>query len=176
MTNSTKAEVTGKRAKERPQFFTTGVRDAPPVKKAKMPPADWKPRPPKHSILPQRVITVIGAESSGTTLLSTALGVATGAFNAGGEWYEITTYRNNKRKVSVDQSDLVFRRDAVKKMDFKEAVNRRVTSTDGVEIQHLSVSLGCFFCQCKERSELTQHSLVFPISCPGDGFAMRRLA
>lgn len=70
--------------------------------------------------------------------------MATGAFNADGEWYEITTYRNNKRKVSIEQSDLVFSRDAVKKMDYKEAVNRRVTSLDGVEIQHLSVSLRVF--------------------------------
>ncbi|KAL3783237.1 hypothetical protein HJC23_001144 [Cyclotella cryptica] len=140
ITDATKGEL------KRPGKFTpperlTSADRGPPVRVKKTPPKDWKPRPPKKSILPKRVITVVGSESSGTTFLSTALGVAAGAFNSDGEWFEIFTF-GRKTKQAVNQMDLDFSRDAVKKMDFKESVSRRVTSSDGVEIQHLSLPWG----------------------------------
>jgi hypothetical protein len=121
-----------------PGRLTSGGQSTP---KKRTPPADWKPRPPKKSVLPAKVFTVVGPESSGTTLLSTALGVATGAFYPEGEWYQIYTYgRKSKLAVTPDQFD--FSKDAVKKLDFKDSVNRRVNSADGVEIQHLSLPWG----------------------------------
>ena len=44
-------------------------------------------RPPlKKKLLPKRVIAVFGPESSGTTSLTTVLGVATGIFPREGKW------------------------------------------------------------------------------------------
>jgi hypothetical protein len=57
--------------------------NSPGTKQKRVPPKDWKPRPPKKQLLPKRLITVVGPESSGTTFISTALGVATGGFTAG---------------------------------------------------------------------------------------------
>lgn len=126
------------------------------------PPSDWKPRPPKKSILPKRVITVVGPESSGTTLLSTALGVATGGFNPEGEWFQIWSFGRKKTKLPIAPSELDFNRDAVKKMDYKETVTRRVNSLDGVEIQHLSLPWGGM---CNKNARINIVEALVPDEC-----------
>lgn len=131
------------------------------TQKKRTPPADWKPRPPKKSVLPSKVITVVGPESSGTTLLATAFGVATGAFYPEGEWYQIFTY-GRKGKLAVAPDYLDFSKDAVKKMDFKDAVNRRVNSADGVEIQHLSLPWGW---TCDDANNVNVVEALVPDEC-----------
>lgn len=124
------------------------------AQKKRTPPKDWTPRPPKQSVLPKRVISVVGPESSGTTLLSTALGVATGAFNPDGEWYQIPSF-GRKSRLLIDPSELDFSKDVIKKMDFKETVTRRVNSLDGVEIQHLSLPWG-WICEGITRVDVVE--------------------
>ena len=50
------------------------------------PPKPNQPPPPKEHLLPRKVITVVGPESSGTTFLASALGVAVGTFTEKGGW------------------------------------------------------------------------------------------
>lgn len=153
ITDATKGELKRPEKFAPPPRLTSADRGA-AARVKKTPPKDWKPRPPKKSILPKRVITVVGSESSGTTFLSTALGVAAGAFNSNGEWFEIYTF-GRKTREAVNQIDLDFSRDAVKKMDFKESVSRRVTSLDGVEIQHLSLPWG-WICDATTNVEIVE--------------------
>ena len=58
---------------------------------------------------------------------------------------------SRKTKAILDQSSLDFTKDVVKKMVFNDAVTRRVTSADGVEIQHLSLPWGWF---CDDKSSI----------------------
>ena len=139
VTNATKAQLSGHRRGIRPRLTFGASTDT--ASKKKTPPADWKPKPAREKLLPKRVITVVGPESSGTTLLATALGVASGAFDPEGEWSQINTF-GKKTKSAVDPSEINFRQDVIKKMDYKGTVNRRAYSLDGVEVQHLSLPWG----------------------------------
>ena len=138
VTDATKAELT-KHVKQSGKL--TGRHRKAIQKEKRAPPANWKPRPPMEHVLPKRVITVVGPESSGTTLLATALGVATGAFDAEGEWYETYKY-GRKTSLAVAPSELDFKRDAFVKLEYKESLVRRAHSSDDVEIQHLSLPWG----------------------------------
>jgi hypothetical protein len=161
VTNATKGELTGKRVSRPGRLTGGGEAVNRQTKKKRVPPADWKPRPPKEHLLPKRVITVVGPESSGTTLLATALGVAVGAFNANGEWYRIHAF-GRRTKAAVDPAELDFSRDAVMKMDFKESVTRSVNSIDGVEIQHLSLPWGWI---CDNVTKIDVVEALVPEEC-----------
>lgn len=139
VTNATKGQLAGNRRERRPRLTPGAMTNS--ASKTKTPPADWKPKPAMKNLLPKRVITVVGPESSGTTLLATSLGVATGAFDPEGEWHQIDTF-GKMTKSAVDPSEIIFERDVVKKMDYKETVSRRAHSLDGIEVQHLSLPWG----------------------------------
>ena len=81
----------------------------------------------RQSILPKRLITVFGAESSGSTFLATTLGIASGAFPKNGTRAQMPTDRhNNTGRIFVER-----------------AVSKRARSPDGmIEIQHLSLPWG----------------------------------
>ncbi|KAL3804712.1 hypothetical protein HJC23_008527 [Cyclotella cryptica] len=107
--------------------------------KPSMPP---KPPPPKQKLLPKRLITIFGAESSGTTFLSTALGVATGAFAAEGKWQPVPLSSTWK---------------------FEKGVDRRVMSDDGEwEIQHISLPWGW---NCATHETLDIVEALIPEEC-----------
>ncbi|KAL7477113.1 hypothetical protein ACHAW6_002926 [Cyclotella cf. meneghiniana] len=106
------------------------------------PPMPKFPPPPKQKLLPKRLITIFGAESSGTTFLSTALGVATGAFAAEGKWQPVPLTLNWK---------------------FEKGVDRRVMSDDGEwEIQHISLPWG-WNCAAHETVDIVE--ALIPEEC-----------
>lgn len=86
---------------------------------------DLPPRP--SSILPKRVITVFGTESSGSTFLATVLGIASGSFPKNGTYVQLPSDRfNNTGRLIVERT-----------------VAKRARSPDGhTEIQHLSLPWG----------------------------------
>eukprot|EP00986_Skeletonema_menzelii_P008955 scaffold3929_cov141-Skeletonema_menzelii.AAC.7 len=95
----------------------------------------------RHPILPKRVITVVGPESSGSTFLATTLAVA-----AGVNLEEKSRGRNHR-----------FR-----------ALNRRARTVDGeLEIQHLSLPWG-MFCGINSSDEIGVN--VVDALVPGECF------
>ena len=81
----------------------------------------------RQSILPKRIITVFGTESSGSTFLATTLGIASGAFPPNGTYATTPSDRHNNPG-----------RDVVERV-----VAKRAWSPNGdMEIQHLSLPWG----------------------------------
>jgi hypothetical protein len=120
------------------QFATTHQKHS-DVAKPPMP--NYHP-PPKQRLLPKRVITIFGAESSGTTFLSTALGVATGAFTEGGMWQPVPV------------SD---------RWKWEKDVERRVMSANGEwELQHISQPWGW---NCKTHNTVDVVEALIPEEC-----------
>ena len=79
------------------------------------------------SVLPKRLITVFGTESSGSTFLATTLGIATGVFPKNGKQVTLPSDRNNNTGRTIVQ----------------RSVSKRARSANGdIEIQHLSLPWG----------------------------------
>ena len=79
------------------------------------------------SVLPKRLITVFGTESSGSTFLATTLGIATGVFPKNGKQVTLPSDRNNNTGRTIVQ----------------RTVSKRARSANGdIEIQHLSLPWG----------------------------------
>lgn len=98
----------------------------------------------RKSILPKRLITVFGAESSGSTFLATTLGIASGAFPANGTYVTTPSDRyNNPGRVIVER-----------------VVAKSARSPDGgVEIQHLSLPWG-FWGAKKRNCDLADRTIT----------------
>eukprot|EP00970_Alexandrium_tamarense_P009774 scaffold1958_cov198-Alexandrium_tamarense.AAC.19 len=168
ISNATKEELQPSVKKRPSQYNHNSMQQR---KEIRRPPKDWKAPPPKEHLLPKRVITIFGPESSGTTFLSTALGVATGAFNASGQWQEILGMpieKNSQGRASRTTNS----RTPVKKMDFKTTVGKRESSPDGTwEIQHLSLPWGWM---CEESSEDNSHLRIVDALVPDECFRYER--
>ena len=79
------------------------------------------------SVLPKRLITVFGTESSGSTFLATTLGIATGVFPKNGKQVTLPSDRYNNTGRTIVQ----------------RTVSKRARSANGdIEIQHLSLPWG----------------------------------
>ena len=79
------------------------------------------------SVLPKRLITVFGTESSGSTFLATTLGIANGVFPKNGKQVTLPSDRNNNTGRTIVQ----------------RTVSKRARSANGdIEIQHLSLPWG----------------------------------
>ena len=79
------------------------------------------------SVLPKRLITVFGTESSGSTFLATTLGIATGVFPKNGKQVTLPSDRYNYTGRTIVQ----------------RTVSKRARSANGdIEIQHLSLPWG----------------------------------
>mmetsp|Transcript_4423 Transcript_4423/g.9893 ORF Transcript_4423/g.9893 Transcript_4423/m.9893 type:complete len:379 (-) Transcript_4423:22-1158(-) len=85
---------------------------------------------PSNSVLPKRIISVFGTESSGSTFLATTLGVASGAFPVNGTYVTVPSDQyNNPGRTIVEH-----------------VVAKRATSSNGeIEVQHLSLPWGMWF-------------------------------
>jgi len=99
--------------------------------KKKLPPPPKELPSPKERLLPKKVITVFGPESSGTTFLATTLGVASGAFGTDGGWeYVLAPGKGRNKGPQYKWAHL-------------DNVAKRAMTPDGeLEIQHLSLPWG----------------------------------
>ena len=132
----------------------------PPPKK-KRPPVPKHPPPPKTNLLPKKVVTVFGPESSGTTFLATALGVAIGAFSKEGNWNYILQPGKPDRGARPATKQLPPR----KTWAFDDDVGKRVMSLDGEwEIQHLSLPWG-WMCGDPQNSGINVVDALVPDEC-----------
>ena len=81
----------------------------------------------RFSVLPKRLITVFGAESSGSTFLATTLGIATEVFPKDGKQVKLPSDRYNNTGRTIVQ----------------RTISKRARSANGdIEIQHLSLPWG----------------------------------
>lgn len=105
-------------------------------------PKTYRSPPPKKNLLPKRVISVFGPESSGTTFLTSVLGVATGAFPKEGKWTQV---------LAPKPQESIYPENPRMKWKFEHMIPDRATTDDGsLEVQHLSLPSG-WVCQ-KEPS------------------------
>jgi hypothetical protein len=111
------------------------------------------PPEPKQSLLPKRVITIFGPESSGSTFLANTLGVAAGAFDANGQWVYTPP---SKWTVKSKERNQQFR------WTFQKAFPIRATSPNGWEIQHLSLPHNWF---CEENEPIAIVEALVPEEC-----------
>lgn len=96
-------------------------------------------------ILPKRIVTVVGPESSGTSFMSTILGVAVGAFDGVGRW------RENSQGNGKD-------------WDFEDIVDQRAFSPGrAFEIQHVTLPWGITSCQVNATSSIV--NALVPNEC-----------
>ena len=124
-------------------------------------PQNFLPPPPKQSLLPKKIITVVGPESSGTTFLSTTLGVALGAFSSGGQWVQVPA--PDSSHVAVAGTTDGDSPQSNTKWVFEENVERRAFSSDGQwEIQHLSLPWGWF---CQDHPNIKLVDALVPEEC-----------
>jgi hypothetical protein len=141
----------------------------PKISEAKQPVTPSKPTPittpiptppqpkadpqPKQSLLPKRVITIFGPESSGSTFLSSVLGTATGAFAANGKWMYTPLSKWTENSWEVVQSS---------RWTFEETLQKRATSPNGWEVQHLSLPWGMY---CQEDEPMSIVESFVPEEC-----------
>ena len=105
--------------------------------------------PPKQSLLPKRVIAILGPESSGTKFLSSALAVAVNAYKSGGQW----SYAPLPYEESSQSEQWVYH----------QYNYRRAMSTDGeFEIQHISLPWGW---SCKDEQTMNTVEALVPEEC-----------
>ena len=139
-------------ARQRP-----GAAKSTPVRaSAKQPPKPKAPPPPKTSLLPKHVVTIFGPESSGTTFLSTTLGIATGAFDTRGKWNYMP---GNTWTIPGDTHQFVEQTRWV----LETTLGRRAQTPDGTwEIQHLSLPWGWY---CEEDRHIEIVEALVPEEC-----------
>lgn len=150
----------------------------------KRPPRPRDPPPAKTSLLPRKIITVVGPESSGTTFLATTLGVAVNAFGEGGGWFHTPAWaysRNSNgdgaQQRSSNASDATTNgrrrkhrpRHAKGRWLYESEVNRRAASfsdssntTVSWEVQHLSLPWGW---TCEEADDVRYAQALVPEEC-----------
>ncbi|KAL7543606.1 hypothetical protein ACHAXR_013163 [Thalassiosira sp. AJA248-18] len=106
--------------------------------------------PDAQSILPKRIITVFGAESSGSTFLATALGIASGAFPPNGTHVTLPSDRHNNPGRTI----------------VERVVARRARSPDGsIEMQHLSLPWG-YWGTKKRNCDLANRTITIEAFVP----------
>ncbi|KAL7551541.1 hypothetical protein ACHAWF_014722 [Thalassiosira exigua] len=136
------------------------------------PPVPRGPPPPATSVLPKKLIAVFGPESSGSTFLSTTLGVATGAWGEGGKWIHEPAWalaradgegEGEGKAATKDEGEGIaswLRRPARARGKHKRRgryvyekdLTFRARSPDGIwEVQHLSLPWGW---QCEEDDDV----------------------
>eukprot|EP00571_Detonula_confervacea_P007267 CAMPEP_0172330628 /NCGR_PEP_ID=MMETSP1058-20130122/61502_1 /TAXON_ID=83371 /ORGANISM="Detonula confervacea, Strain CCMP 353" /LENGTH=459 /DNA_ID=CAMNT_0013047851 /DNA_START=283 /DNA_END=1661 /DNA_ORIENTATION=+ len=131
----------------------------------RQPPMPRGPPPPKQYLLPKKVITVLGPESSGTTFLSTTLGVAVGAFTKDGGWVHTPAWAfSHIATDDHDQDHRVHRQYHPKgRWTYEKDIGRRAMSLDGEwEIQHLSLPWGWL---CEEDEDINIVEALVPEEC-----------
>ena len=109
------------------------------------PPMPRHPPPPKESLLPKRVITIFGPESSGTTFLSTTLGIAIGAFTEHGGWWHIPAWAFSHTVPDKNRKGhrIYRQRNPTGRWRYEKDISRRAMTPDGErEIQHISLPWG----------------------------------
>lgn len=112
-------------------------------------PSVYQPPPPKEKLLPKRVIAVFGPESSGTTFLTSVLGVATGAFPEEGRWSQV---------LAPDPQESTDPSNPRMKWKFEHTIPERATTDDGeLEVQHLSLPSGWI---CQKQPSLNKINVV----------------
>lgn len=112
-------------------------------------PSLYQPLPPKENLLPKRIIAVFGPESSGTTFLTSVLGVATGAFPEEGMWTQVLSPNPQE---SIDPTNPRM------KWKFERTIPERATTEDGtLEVQHLSLPSGWV---CQKNPTLNKINVV----------------
>ena len=120
-------------------------------------PSNYNPPLPKENLLPKRVIAVFGPESSGTTFLTSVLGVATGAFPEEGKWTQV---------LAPDPQESVDPTNPRMKWKFEAMIPARATTPDGeIEVQHLSLPSGWV---CQKQPEFNDINIVealIPAEC-----------
>jgi hypothetical protein len=120
-------------------------------------PSLYQPPPPKKHLLPKRIIAVFGPESSGTTFLTSVLGVATGAFPEEGRWTQVLSPNPQESRDPTNPR---------MKWKFERTIPERATTDDGaLEVQHLSLPSGWV---CQKKMELNKINVVeafIPAEC-----------
>ena len=120
-------------------------------------PSNYEPPSLKKNLLPKRVIAVFGPESSGTTFLTSVLGVATGAFPEEGKWTQV---------LAPDPQESVDPTNPRMKWKFEAMIPARATTPDGeIEVQHLSLPSGWV---CQKDPSLNEINIVeafIPAEC-----------
>ena len=129
--------------------------------------ADWVPRdppPPKKSLLPKKVISVFGPESSGTTFLATTLGVAVGAITKDGGWQYTPAWAFSHTVKDNDGGHRVHRQyHPTGRWTYEKGIGRRAMSSDGEwEIQHLSLPWGWL---CEDGEKINVVEALVPEEC-----------
>lgn len=128
------------------------------------PPRPIGPPPRKEHLLPRKVITVVGPESSGTTFLASSLGVATGAFDENGGWVFVPPWAYSHHiDEDPDSGGRVHRKRRPQgRWMFQKNLNLRAISPESVEIQHLSLPWGWL---CEDNVKINIVEALVPEDC-----------
>ena len=127
------------------------------------PPMPRQPPQTKTSLLPKKIIAVFGPESSGTTFLSTTLGVAVGAFSKDGGWVHTPAWAFNHTLKGHNRKSFSGQYNPTGRWTFEADIKRRASTSDNEwEIQHISLPWGW---ECEEDKEIKIVEALVPEEC-----------
>ena len=127
------------------------------------PPMPRQPPQPKTSLLPKKIIAVFGPESSGTTFLSTALGVAVGAFTKDGGWVHTPAWAFNHTLKGSKRKSFSGQYNPTGRWTYETDIKRRASTSDNEwEIQHISLPWGW---ECEEDKDIKIVEALVPDEC-----------